>query len=206
MSKDKALNLLHKQLDKREANRFSRPSERIHDTYRSTQEREEFEYVLKRAEKQGIITIDYGKAELSHIIIRIQVKNFEKLYIFLNRNPAINDSTSKIDSLKNQISKEFIITDSLNYIFNEIKERWEVNKEAFGTKRNNYEQVIPILRCIAAIDQFNDGSSDMRTFSTRYLNDSKLIEKNLTKLGTYYKKNYLYQLKLTLKKYYPSLG
>lgn len=136
--------------------------------------KEELHAFLKNAEHAGCITLTWGRFAKSHLLERIVLLDGAKLGEFLGMPLAsvLTNEAAKI--LKPEISGRF---DWIGDLLNEILDLWCVGKPAHGLRVEQVQEARELLRALEAVSAGHQEGCDKRTFSARYIGDSKSLER-----------------------------
>lgn len=173
--------VLHGLLDQLERNpdRQRMPSNRLPDREWRAAEWEDAERYLKKAAAAGAIHLRYGRRELAHIIERITVVDPHVLYTFLGRVPIIDTAGAAVTRLLDGMGA----TPAVREAIAEMGNAWSRQKTAFGLSQNDVAEAKTFLKALDSVLTHDADGMDMRTFSRRFVGDSKAVERNASRIA-----------------------
>lgn len=140
---------------------------------------------LQEAESAGPITLEWGKGFENHILKRISLIDGPGLANYLGIILAAKHASDSRNFLESELSgKEHWIIDLVGYIL----ERWRRNKGAAGIQPGDVLAGQRLIRAMEAVSAGRHRNLDLRTFSTREFNDSKVMERMLSRFGSVWKR------------------
>ena len=139
-------------------------------------ERAALHAVLENAAATGAIRIEMGKFAASHEIKRIHLVSGELLGKFLERRPArelANELAIVIRPILDQTPEAWV-----SEAFAAANVKWRAGQSAFGLRLPaDKGHVVKLFTAIKAVLQKQHDGLDLRTFSAKYLDDSKFMER-----------------------------
>lgn len=179
-----AARVLHGLLDQLERNPDRRrlPSNKLPDREWRAAEWEETERYLEEAVAAGAIQLRYGRRELSHIIERITVVDPPLLYAFLGRVPVTDQASSAVGRLTAALGET--VDPCVRKAISGMGEAWARQKTAFGLTQDEVTEAELFLKALNSVLIHDPDGMDMRTFSRRFVGDSKAIERNASRIAT----------------------
>jgi hypothetical protein len=149
------------------------------------EERESILYALKDAEKKDSIRIVYGKREESHLIEKIILADGHKLAVLLGEILAVDKVSDMQASLDKIVSgKYFWICEA----HQECLAKWRLGKSAFEIAADNLSLATNLFKALEAVADGLHVDVDMRSFSARYLGDSKAFERLSAKFASVWRR------------------
>ncbi len=142
--------------------------------------------VFENAEVAGAISLEWGKGEKSQDLIRLRVRDTDKLSQLLGIPRACTKSDEIEQALSTPMSEapewpSKALTGAL--------EKWRNGKTAFSTSADEISVAVDLFRTALAISRGEQQEIDLRQFSVQLLNDSKAVEKILTRLAPLLRQN-----------------
>lgn len=179
-----AARVLHGLLDQLERNPDRRrlPSNKLPDREWRAAEWEETERYLKEAVAAGAIQLRYGRRELSHIIERITIVDPPLLYAFLGRVPVTDQASSAVGRLTAALGET--VDPCVRKAISGMGEAWARQKTAFGLTQDEVTEAELFLKALNSVLVHDPDGMDMRTFSRRFVGDSKAIERNASRIAS----------------------
>lgn len=129
---------------------------------------------LKTAEFSGCVALKWGRFAKSHLLERISLLDGEKLGAFLGVPLASKQALSAEHLLRPTLSGKHIWIVKL---LEEMLEHWRLGKSAFGLNVEQEKEAKELLLALEAVSDGRQDGCDMRTFSARYVGDSKSMER-----------------------------
>lgn len=140
---------------------------------------------LQEAEAMRTVLLEWGKGYDTHILKRISLIDGPSLASYLGITLASKHASDARYLLEGELSgKEPWINDLVGYIL----ERWSRNKGAAGIQPGDVLAGQRLIRAMEAVSAGRHRNLDLRTFSTREFNDSKVMERMLSRFGSVWKR------------------
>jgi len=140
----------------------------------SVETKEELHAFLNNAVYADCITLTWGKHSKAHLLERVTLVDGAKLGDFLGVALAsvLTDAAERL--LKPEVSGR---VDWIGGLLDEILDLWRVGKPAHGLRVEQVQETRELLRALEAVCAGYQDGCDMRTFSARYVGDSKALER-----------------------------
>lgn len=140
---------------------------------------------LQEAAAAKTVLLVWGKGYDTHILNRISLIDGTGLAHYLGITLAAKHASDARYLLEGELSgQEPWIIDLVGYIL----ERWSRNKGAAGMKPGDVLMGRRLVRAMEAVSAGRHRNLDLRTFSTREFNDSKVMERMLSRFGSVWKR------------------
>jgi len=140
---------------------------------------------LQEAAAARTVLLEWGKGYDAHILKRISLIDGPGLANYLGITLAAKHASDARNFLEGELSgKETWIVDLVGYIL----ERWRRNKGAAGIQPGDVLAGQRLIRAMEAVSAGRHRNLDLRTFSTREFNDSKVMERMLSRFGSVWKR------------------
>jgi hypothetical protein len=139
-------------------------------------ERASLHATLENAASFGAIRIEMGSYAASHEVKRIHLVSGEALGKFLDRRPAhelVDELAKAVYPILDESPKPWV-----REAFDAAVEKWRAGQSAFSLRLpDDHDQAAKLFRAISAVIQKKHEGLDLRTFSAKYLDDSKFMER-----------------------------
>ncbi len=189
MSASKARELLGILLDRveRRPGRTHAPSERAPAAFASADDREAFNAVIADAERGGAVAAVMGRGEASHIVERIKLKDAALLYRFLGRVPESEHAREAAGRLRNECVAR---SPEGAYALDTIAAGWLRGERPFNLGRDRVAQAREFVVALdAALARNTMDRRDLRTYSGQVTGDSKLMERQASRIVAFLKQS-----------------
>lgn len=135
---------------------------------------------LLNAEAAGAVSLEWGKGSASQDLVRIRLRDADKLaeWLGLQRAKSYSD---RITEQLSEISRNF--PDWLCSAYDAALVEWKKGNSTLRVRADEFEMAIKLFRIAYAVSQNEHIGLDLRRFSVRLLNDSKAVENLLLKLA-----------------------
>jgi hypothetical protein len=180
-----ARRLLHTLLDRYERanDRSRRIISRARLSFESAEAHHEFDSLLIGASDAGAIEIIFDR-EAPHLIDKAILADPARLYGFLDRHPPEARLTAALSQLEDLQPRTKVGRDVVAYVL----DRWRLGKSAVAIAPGNIEEAMRLVGAAdAAFTDLPGGRVPLRTRSARLLNDSKALERGISKLLAFLK-------------------
>jgi len=177
--------LLNSLLDaeERSSDRTRRIIKRPSMSFGSADEHQSLNDILLAARDVGAIDVHFDR-EAPHLIDRVVLVDPARLYAHLGRQPAQVGREAALTSLAEFPASTDVGRDMVAY----IQDQWRAGKSALALSPGDLEEAIRLARAAdAAFTELPGGRVPLRTRSARLLNDSKALERALSKLISFLK-------------------
>ena len=129
---------------------------------------------LRLAEREGCIELKWGRLNTAHLLERITLRDGARLAAYLGLPVASVEAEKARQQLGAALSGERRwIADLLE----EMVELWRVGKTAHGLALDQVREARELMRALEAVCAGKQEGLDLRTFSARYVGDSKALER-----------------------------
>ncbi len=189
MSAASARDLLGVLLDRVERlqNRTRAPTERGPADFPSASDREAFARVLADAERQGAIRVLKGRGEAQHLIERVRLIDADRLYLFLGRIPAAELAREAARQIRKGSPPRHVEAAQAREM---IADAWSRREKQFGLGSDKLPQALEFLRALdATLGRDPMDRRDLRTYSGQTTGDTKLIERQASRIVAYFKQS-----------------
>lgn len=135
---------------------------------------------LQNAEAAGSVSLEWGKGAAAQDLLRIRLRDPDKLAEWLGVPRARNYSELIVNALSDVVQK---FPDWLRATYVDSLEEWGKGKSALRVQPEETRTIVNLFRTAYAVSCNEQDGLDLRRFSVRLLNDSKAIENLLSKLA-----------------------
>jgi hypothetical protein len=150
------------------------------------EEKDNLHASLKNAESAGCISLVWEKYPNDHLLKKVWLESGEKLAIFLGQPLAKDIASQSLDSILKEAP-----TDSWSLaIIQRIIKGWEKNKSVYGIEPGDTQSVVLVTKALFAAANNMHKDMDLRTFSAKYLGDSKTMEKIQNRFTNLWNENF----------------
>jgi hypothetical protein len=136
--------------------------------------KEELHAFLRNAEHFGCIALTWGRFTKSHLLERITLLDGPQLAKFLELPLASVQADTAGKVLRSELSGD---QPWIGALLDEILGLWHIGKPALGLRVEQVQETRELLRALEAVCAGKQEGCDMRTFSARYVGDSKAVER-----------------------------
>jgi len=161
------------------------PSEAAPTDFQSANDREAFLRILADAERNGGISVVKGRGEARHLIDRIRLRDASTLYTFLGRVPADELAREAVAKLRAQSPAQGTdVAQALDV----IAAGWLRGERPLGLGRERLDQAAEFIVALqAALTRDTLDRRDLRTYSGQVTGDSKLMERQASRIVAFLK-------------------
>ena len=149
-------------------------------------ERDRIHATLTNAEIDGAISLEWGKGAAAQDLLRIRLRDADKLANWLGISRA-GKHADRIDSVLSPILVD--APEWLSSSYEQAINKWRKGKLAFRLRASDTNTAINLFRIALAVANNKQVDLDLRRFSVQLLNDSKAIENLLGKLAPLLRSN-----------------
>ena len=153
----------------------------VSQSFETTEAEDKFKSVVGSAESAGAVRLEMDKGDLSHLMKRIVLIGPQQLYTFLSRRPinsVIDDTLSDIERTLSDQEKQAVWA-TITHLSGE----WRAGRRPYGLAPSRPADARTFLRVLSAIlSRRPEDKRDLRTFSRQETGDSKIIERQETRL------------------------
>ena len=142
---------------------------------------------LKRAEREGCVELRWGRLNMSHLLERITLSDGVRLAGFLGLPVARVEAEKAWQELQSALSGE---KQWLTDLLKEMVALWRVGKSAHGLAVNELREARELLCALEAVCAGKQEGLDLRTFSARYVGDSKAMERMQLRFARIWQKQF----------------
>lgn len=137
-------------------------------------EKDQLHDCLRNAEQDGCVSLVWGKYNDSHSLRKIWLTDGEALARFLNIPLARNIATEAEQIILKQLPE---IKPWAQDLLNRIVDQWKKDKSAYRISPGEVDEVIVLIKSLNAVRENRQENLDLRTFSAKFLGDSKAMER-----------------------------
>jgi hypothetical protein len=157
---------------------------------------------LRLAEHEGCIQLTWGKLQTAHLLKRITLRDGVKLASYLGLPVATVEAEKARLELASVLSGKERWIDDLQ---EEIVGLWRVGEKAHGLTVQQLCEARELLRALEAVCAGKQDGLDLRTFSARYVGDSKAMERMQSRFSRIWQRQFTGD-ELDADELYQSLG
>lgn len=128
---------------------------------------------LRAAATAKAVTLEMGKNESRHLILRVVLADATKLYQFLGRTPKADTAATAIADLRPRLPD---LPEAMAPLFDALEANWRRGRGLAGLSFDHLHIVAQCLLAVAALVDGRLDGQDLRTFSRRATGDSKFVE------------------------------
>lgn len=148
-------------------------------------DKEALHAVLREAESEGAIKLEWGRGYEQHILKKIILEDGVRLGQYLGVPLAAKQTVHARNILERELSgQEAWIAEWVE----ELLDKWGKNQTYAGLSVENLEQARLLVRALEAVAAGKQQNLDIRTFSVRELGASKVMENMLSRFITIWRK------------------
>lgn len=137
-------------------------------------EKELLHAYLKSAEREGCIELKWGRLNTAHLLERITLSDGPNLAGFLGVPVARVEAEKARQQLLSSLSGD---NQWIASVLEEMVQLWRVGKSAHGLAVSELREARELLRALEAVCAGKQEGLDLRSFSARYVGDSKAMER-----------------------------
>jgi hypothetical protein len=146
-----------------------------------------FRAVIKSAQAAGAVQLEMEKGDLSHLMRRVILRDPDCLYVFLSRPKRSDIVDEQITALMQGIEGKLSSSAQAEArsLISRIADAWSSHLAYQRLTLETSAQALEfVLAWATVVSRTHDDSRDLRTFSRQELGDSKLIERQVSRLVT----------------------
>lgn len=156
----------------------------VFQKFRDPDKQKQFQEAVQHAQRIGAVHIEMDKGDLSHLIKRVVLADADVLYKMTGRQPKAGKLTGARSTLES-----FLDTLPIKHqahaleAMERLLEQWVLNKRPHRLSEDDLPPVEEYLKAYgAALSKDVTDGRDLRTYSRVECGDSKLIERQLTRI------------------------
>lgn len=150
-------------------------------------EQDSLHEALRDAEREGCITLKWGKYAESHLLKSIRLKDHSQLAKYLGEIPATEKAALLESVLKSVVSGKHTWISGLVEM---SMEKWCRGKNAHGLSVDQIEEIRLLFMALEAVAEQKHKDMDLRTFSAKVLGDSKAMERMQGRFAAIWRKQF----------------
>lgn len=144
-----------------------------YDTVRPD-DKDELHATLHNAETDGCVQLEWGKHHDSHLLKRIILLDGEKLAAFLGLPLATDIARAASAKLSGAVPPNHAW---INQVVEAILFKWQKGEAAFRLEPGSVQDAKQLIGALGAVAANKQAGLDLRTFSAKFLGDSKYMER-----------------------------
>ncbi len=143
-------------------------------------ERDSVHANLANVKVAGAISLEWGKGSAAQDLLRIRLRDADKLAEWLGV-PRAKNHAERIEASLTSIAPDF--PEWLQVVYNESLGEWKKGKSTLRVRAEETDTAVNLFRIAHTVSRNEQDGLDLRRFSVKLLNDSKAIENLLSKLA-----------------------
>jgi hypothetical protein len=146
-----------------------------------------FKSIIQSAAATGAVRLEMGKGDLSHLMSRIVLLNPDLLYVFLSRSKRSDLVHEQVDFVTKGIEERLSgsALKEARDLVQRISDAWSSHSTYQRIGLDAPTQALEfVLAWAVVVARPQEDNRDLRTFSRQELKDSKLIERQFSRLLT----------------------
>jgi hypothetical protein len=142
---------------------------------------------LRIAERAGCIDLKWGRFTSAHLLERITLRDGVKLAGYLDLSVASVEAENARRELQPELSgaHPWIVI-----LLDEMVELWRIGKPAHGLRVQQRREARELLRALESVCAGRQDGLDQRTFSAKYVGDSKAMERMQSRFARIWQRQY----------------